>query len=52
MIDYVRGEGNKIVSSLYARNFIETEYKFINPLDNVEILKVENNVNKDNCTRN
>ena len=37
-----QGEGNKTTKSLYARHFVEENRKFVNPLDNYEILKVFN----------
>ena len=33
-----------ITNSLYARHFIEENHKFVNPLQDYEILKVVNNI--------
>lgn len=41
-------EGIRTSNSLYTRHFIETTHKFINPFETVEILIVENNINKQN----
>ena len=41
--DHKRGEGNRATNSLYARHFIEDNHKFVNPLEEYEIVKVVNN---------
>ena len=43
MSDHKRGEGNRTTNSLYARHFIEDNHKFVNPLEEYEIVKVVNN---------
>ena len=42
--EHARGEGNNTTNSLFARHFLETNHKFVNPLENFEILKIENDV--------
>ena len=44
--EHTRGEGDRIINSLYTRYFMETGHKFINPLENIVIIKVENNLNE------
>jgi hypothetical protein len=46
LTDHKRGEGVRTTNSLYARHFIETNHKFVNPLENYEIIKVINNNNE------
>ena len=46
MKEHVKGEGDRTTNSLYARHFMETGHTYINSRENVEILKIENNVNK------
>ena len=41
--DHKCGEGNRTTNLLYARYFIEENHKFVNPLEDYEILKVVNN---------
>ena len=41
--DHKRGEGNRTTNSLYARHFIEDNHKFVNPLEEYEIVRVVNN---------
>ena len=41
--DHKRGEGNRTTNSLYGRLFIEDNHKFVNPLEEYEIVKVVNN---------
>ena len=43
LFDHKRGEGNRTTNSLYTRHFIEENHKFVNPLEDYEILKVVNN---------
>ena len=39
--DHKRGESNRTTNSLYARHFIEDNHKFVNPLEEYEIVKVD-----------
>ena len=41
--DHKPGEGNRTTNSLYARHFIEDNHKFVNPLEEYEIVKIVNN---------
>lgn len=43
LTEHARGEGVRTTNSLYARHFLETGHQFINPIENVEILKIEGN---------
>ena len=43
MADHKRGEENRTYSSLYARHFVEEHHKFVNPLEEYVIIKVEHN---------
>ncbi|MGP1947565.1 MAG: hypothetical protein ACTS85_04425 [Arsenophonus sp. NC-PG7-MAG3] len=45
--EHPREEGNRITNSLYARHFVETGHRFINFLECFQILKRENNLQKD-----
>ena len=40
--DHKRGEGNRTTNSLYA-TYLEVNHKFVNPLEDYEIVKVVNN---------
>lgn len=42
-------EGDRTTNLRYTRHFKETGYKFTNPLENVEMIKVENNLYKRIC---
>lgn len=46
-----RGEGNRTTNSLYARHFIEENQKFVNPIENYEIIKVVNKINERNLRK-
>ena len=41
LADHKRGEGNRTSSSLYARHFVDENHRFVNPLEEYEIVKVE-----------
>ena len=41
MVEHARGEGVRTTNSLYARHFLETGHEFVNPIENVTILKIE-----------
>ena len=43
LADHKRGEGNRTSNSLYARHFIEENHKFVDPLEEYEIIKIEYN---------
>ena len=43
--DHKRGEGNRSTNSLYARHFMEERHKFINPIENHGIIKIESKTN-------
>lgn len=45
--EHSKGEDDRTTNSLYARHFIETGHKFINPSENFKILKLVNNINKE-----
>ena len=42
--DHRRGEGDRNTTSLYARHFIEKGHKFVNPIENFEVLGIENKI--------
>lgn len=42
----LRGEGDRATNSLYAKNFMETGHTFTNPPENIETIKLENNLHK------
>ena len=44
--EHAKRESDRTTNSLHARHFIETGHTFINPSENVEILKIENNITK------
>jgi Reverse transcriptase (RNA-dependent DNA polymerase) len=46
MNEHAKGEGVRVTNSLYARHFNESGHKFINPKENMEIIKIENNPQK------
>ena len=46
MNEHAKGEGVRVTNSLYARHFNESGHKFINPNENMEIIKIENNPQK------
>ena len=39
--EHARGEGDRNTNSLYARHFMDAGHEFVNPISNVEILKIE-----------
>ena len=44
--NHKHGEGKRTTNSLYARHFIEENHKFVNLLEDYEILKVVSNTVK------
>ena len=46
MRENARVDGNGTKNSLYARHFNETGHRFLDPTENVEIVRLENNISK------
>ena len=44
--EHARGEGDRTTNSLFARHFMDTGHSFVNPMNNVEILKIEKDMGK------